>query len=115
MAQREIEAADLEKSRSLPLLIAGTRLQLKSAAPTKLAALMQRAYEIVDRNRPEERLLLADLLFDAKRYGEAAAQFRRSLAPNSTASSTTGGSAALYEVAISARLSNSLIASLTSG
>lgn len=82
VAQREVEAANLEISQSLPLLIVGTRLLLKSAAPPKLAALMQRAIELVNSGQPEERLLLADLLFDAKRYGEAAAQFRQVLSPN---------------------------------
>ena len=75
-----VEAAEIDKSDSLPLLVAGTRLLLKVINDKRLSRLLHRARALVDASdRSDERLLLADLLVDAKHYGQAAELFKRAL------------------------------------
>lgn len=79
-ARTLVEAAAIDSSESLPLVVAGTRLLLKSALPKRLSKLLQNAEQLADASgKPEERMLVADLLLAAKRFGQAAVQLGRLL------------------------------------
>jgi tetratricopeptide (TPR) repeat protein len=79
-ATAAVEAATIDDSESLPLVIAGTRLLLKSAQPKRLTKLLRKAEQLANASgRPEEGMLVADLLLDAKRFSQAAEQFKRLL------------------------------------
>lgn len=75
-----VEAAVIDDSESLPLVVAGTRLLLKSAQPKRLNKLLRKAEQLANASgKPDKRMLVADLLLDAKRFGQAAAQLKRLL------------------------------------
>lgn len=75
-----VEAASIDNTESLPLLVAGTRLLLKSAEPKRLATLLRRAEQLANTSgTPEDRMVVADLLLDAKRFKQAAEQLERVL------------------------------------
>lgn len=79
-AMASVEAAAIDVSESLPLVVAGTRLLLKSAQPKRLNKLLRRAEQLANANgKPAERKLVADLLLDAKRFVQAAEQLERLL------------------------------------
>lgn len=79
-AMASVEAAAIDGSESLPLVVAGTRLLLKSAQPKRLNKLLRKAEQLANTSgKLEERMLVADLLLDAKRFGQAAEQFERLL------------------------------------
>jgi tetratricopeptide (TPR) repeat protein len=79
-ATAAVEAAVIDDSESLPLVVAGTRLLLKSAQPKRLNKLLRKAEQLANASgKPEERMLVADLLLDAKRFGQAAEQLNRLL------------------------------------
>jgi tetratricopeptide (TPR) repeat protein/transcription elongation GreA/GreB family factor len=75
-----VEAAAIDSSESLVVLVAGTRLLLKSAEPKRLAALLRKAEQLANTSDTlEDRMLVADLMFDAKRFAQAADQLKRLL------------------------------------
>lgn len=79
-AEAAVEAAAIDTSESLPLLVAGTRLLLKSGAPRRLAKLLRKAEQLANASeKPEESMLVADLLLDAKRFAPAAEYLKRLL------------------------------------
>lgn len=79
-ATAAVEAAAIDDSESLPLVVAGTRLLLKSAQPKRLTKLLRKAEQLANASeKPNEGMLVADLLFDAKRFNQAAAQYKRLL------------------------------------
>ena len=79
-AMAAVEATAIDDSQSLPLVVAGTRLLLKSAQPKRLNKLLRKAEQLANASgKPEERMLVADLLLDAKRFGQAAEQLKRLL------------------------------------
>jgi tetratricopeptide (TPR) repeat protein len=75
-----VDAAVIDESESLPLVVAGTRVLLKSAQPKRLNKLFRKAEQLANASeKPEDRMLVADLLLDAKRFGQAAELLKRLL------------------------------------
>lgn len=75
-----VDAAFIDESESLPLVVSGTRLLLKSADPKRLSKLLRKAEQLANASEePKNRMLVADLLLDAKRFGQAANQLKRLL------------------------------------
>lgn len=75
-----VEAASIGNCESLPLLVAGARLLLKSAEPKRVARLLRKAEQLANTSEtPEDRMVVADLLLDAKRFAQAAEQLKRVL------------------------------------
>ncbi len=75
-----VEAASIDNTERLPLLVAGARLLLKSAEPKRLAMLLRRAEQLANTSgTPEDRIVVADLLLDAKRFTQATEQLKRVL------------------------------------
>ena len=75
-----VDAAVIDNSESLPLVVAGTRLLLKSADPKRLNKLLRKVEKLANASgKPEERMLVADLLLDAKRFSQAAEQLKHLL------------------------------------
>ncbi len=73
-----VEAASIDNIESLPLLVAGTRLLMKSAEPKRMTMLLRRAEQFANTSgTPEDRMVVADLLLDAKRFRQAAQQLER--------------------------------------
>jgi tetratricopeptide (TPR) repeat protein len=76
----EVLAASLSTSDSLPLILAGTRilLGLKEDAAAE-AAITKAKYIVATADSPENVLLLAELLFEARKFEDASAHYERVL------------------------------------
>lgn len=79
-ATAEVLAASLSTSDSLPLILAGTRVLLGAKEEAAAGDAIAKAVSLVaTANSPENVLLLAELLFDARKFEEAAKHYEQVL------------------------------------
>jgi tetratricopeptide (TPR) repeat protein len=76
-AKKEALAADLSTTDSLPLIIAGVRVLLQSDADVVAAAIARGEAIVAKDPIPENTILFADMLFEAREYGKAAPYYER--------------------------------------
>lgn len=77
----EALAADLAKTDSLPLVVAGVRALLKSNPDASSAALVRGEQLVTMTPVPENIVLFADLLFEAKEFVKAAPLYEKVVPP----------------------------------
>ena len=80
-AKKEALAADLGTTDSLPLIIAGVRVLLKSDAEVVAAAIARGEALVAKDPVPESAILFADMLFEAKEFGKAAPYYEKVIPP----------------------------------